>query len=158
MLQGPKHGVRRWSPNEDNLEDPKHWTLRNKQYALIGEMIAKAQPSDFDTMYVPDETTAGFELAPPHYPKNVMFHAMISWKKSKTYTQMYDQRISAKYLKKAIEYYNKPSQWWNLHDRWDSVSVLFADTDPHSSKVVMINEPGTLMNDTRMFQNFGRMA
>jgi hypothetical protein len=71
---------------------------------------------------------------------------------------MYDQRISAKYLKKAIEYYNKPNQWWNLHDRWDSVSVLFADTDTHSSKVVMINEPGTLMNDTRMFQNFGRMA
>ena len=158
MLQGPKHGVRRWSPNEDNLVDPKHWTLKNKQYALIGEMIAKAQPSDFDTMYVPDETTAGFELAPPHYPKNIMFHAMISWKKSKTYTQMYDQRISAKYLKKAIEYYNTPSQWWNLHDRWDSVSVLFADTDPHSSKVVMINEPGTLMNDTRMFQNFGRMV
>jgi hypothetical protein len=40
LLQGPKNGVRRWSPNEDNLIDPQHWTLRNKQYQLLGEMIA----------------------------------------------------------------------------------------------------------------------
>ena len=66
--------------------------------------------------------------------------------------------MGTRYLKKAIDYYNKESQWWNLHNRWDSVSVLMADTDDKSSKVVMINEPGTLMNDTRMFQNFGRMA
>jgi hypothetical protein len=109
ILQGPKNGVRRWSPNEDNLIDPVHWTLRNKQYSLIGELIVKNQPSEFDTMYVPDETTASFELSPPQYPKNVIFHAMISWKKSQTYTQMYDQRISTKYLKKAIDYYNKPN-------------------------------------------------
>jgi hypothetical protein len=83
LLQGPKHGVKRYSPNEDNLVDPKHWTTRNKQFALIGELIVQNQPSDFDTMYVPDETTAGFEIAPPLYPKNVMFHAMISWKRGK---------------------------------------------------------------------------
>ena len=45
----------------------------------------KQEPAEFDTMYVPDETTAGFELAPPRYPKNVMFHAMISWKRSANY-------------------------------------------------------------------------
>ena len=86
LLQGPKNGVLRWSADEDNLVDAKHWTLKNKQYALIGELIVKNQPTDFDTMYVPDETTAGFELSPPSYPNNVIFHAMISWKKSATYT------------------------------------------------------------------------
>lgn len=71
---------------------------------------------------------------------------------------MYDQRIATRYLKKAIDYYNLPTQWWNLHHKWDSTSVLFADTDDKSSKVVMLNEAGQLLNDTRMFQNFGRMA
>lgn len=83
---------------------------------------------------------------------------MISWKQSATYTVMYDQRISTKYLKKAIDYYNLPSQWWNQHGRYDSTSALFADTDDKSSKIVMLNEPGQMINDTRMFQNFGRLT
>ena len=71
---------------------------------------------------------------------------------------MYDQRISTAYLKSAIEYYNKPSQWWNLHNKWDAVSVLFADTDDKTSKIVMLNNPGQLLNDTRVFQDIGQMA
>jgi hypothetical protein len=67
------------------LIDPKHWNLIQKQYQMIGEWLVKQEPAEFDTMYVPDETTAGFELAPPRYPKNVMFHAMISWKRSANY-------------------------------------------------------------------------
>ena len=71
---------------------------------------------------------------------------------------MYDQRIGTRYLNKAIEYYNQDNQWWNNHKRWDVVSVLLAETDDKSSKVVILNEPGQLLNDTRMFQNFGRMV
>jgi hypothetical protein len=107
---------------------------------------------------VPDETTAGFELAPPHYPNNVMFHAMISWKRGGNSYTMYDQRISTKYLKKAIDYYNQKNQWWNLHQSYDSTSALFADTDDKSSKLVILNEPGQMINDTRMFQNIGRLT
>ena len=32
------------------------------------------------------------------------------------------------------------------------------DIDQYNSKVVLVNEPGQVLNDTRMFQNFGNLA
>jgi hypothetical protein len=32
------------------------------------------------------------------------------------------------------------------------------DIDKYNSKIVMLNEPGQILNDTRMFQNFGNLA
>lgn len=32
------------------------------------------------------------------------------------------------------------------------------DIDKYNSKVVLVNEPGQVLNDTRMFQNFGNLA
>jgi len=86
MLRGTKEKILRFSKNEDNLVWAKHWSTHNQLYGLVGELIVKNQESDFDTLYVPDETTAGFELSPPLYPQTIYFNAIISWKRSETYT------------------------------------------------------------------------
>jgi len=68
ILGGAKDGIKQFSRPEDNLDKPDHWTLTNKLYALVGEQITKHCKDDFDSLNVPDESTASFELEPPRYP------------------------------------------------------------------------------------------
>merc|ERR1719163_2132830 len=99
ILGGPKEGIKQFSRPEDNLDKPDHWTLTNKLYALVGEQITKHCKDDFDSMAVPDESTAGFDLEPPSYPHQVKFHVMISYKRNYTNDHrlfMYDKQFNTK--------------------------------------------------------------
>jgi subtilase family serine protease len=66
------------------------------------------------------------------------------------------------YLKGPVTYYADRQKWWRSgygnRDTADMVDVLMADVDEKNSKIVMLYQPGQLLNDTRMFINFGELA
>jgi len=43
------------------------WSFKWSLYALAGEFIVKTNEGDFDSLTVPDESTAGFEIKAPYY-------------------------------------------------------------------------------------------
>lgn len=124
--------------------------------------MANNNEGDFDSLYVPDESSAGFEIKAPYYQNKRNFHSMVNiLQANKRYYQVHGW-WDTYYLKGPITYYGEISKWWKAEygnkDTADMVQVLMVDVDKYSSKVVMLFKAGQKLNDTRMFLNFGELA
>lgn len=157
-----KSGIRRMTPKEDDTQAPKHWTTMHQLYSLLGEYLITRDPESFDTVYVPDESSAGFEMKPPHYATRVLFHNMVNIKKSDYSSEEVHGWWNSSTLEGPVKYYKNTKNWWKDKygdiNKADFVQVLMADIDEKNSQVVMVFKPGQLLNDTRMFINFGELT
>ena len=162
LLRGPKDSIKRFSVNEDISWNATSWSFKWELYSIVGEWMFENNEGDFDSWYVPDETTAGFEIKAPYYKNRRNFHSMVNILRSdNSYYQIHGWWNSY-YLKGPVTYYGDSTKWWKSEygnrESADMVQVLMADVDKYSSKVVMVYKPAQLLNDTRMFINFGELA
>ena len=127
-----------------------------------GEFLANNNEGDFDSLYVSDESSAGFEIKAPYYHGKRNFHSMVNILQANLRYYQVHGWWNTYYLKGPVTYYGDKSKWWKSDygnkDSADVVQVLMADVDKYSSKVVMLFHPGQKLNDTRMFLNFGELA
>ena len=164
LLRGPKDSIKKFSVNEDITFNSTSWNFKWSLYSLVGEFMAANNDGDFDSYYVPDESSAGFEIKAPYYKNKRLFHSMVNMKQANNrYFQVHGW-WNTYYLKGPVTYYGDAAKWWkesygNLEkEKKDMVQILMADVDKYSSKPVMVYKPGQMLNDTRMFINFGELA
>ena len=62
-----KDGIKEMTPNEKNKDAPKHWNTEHFLFSLLGKELIKFDKKVFTTLYVKDESSAGFELLPAKF-------------------------------------------------------------------------------------------
>ena len=162
ILKGSKDSIQKFSVEEFIVFPKNYWNFRTHLYSLVGDFMANNNEGDFDSLYVPDESNAGFEIKAPYYKNKRLFHSMVNILQSnKRYYQVHGW-WDTYYLKGPVTYYADINKWWKNQygnkNTADMVQVLTVDVDKFSSKVVMLFKPGQMLNDTRMFLNFGELA
>lgn len=164
LLRGPKDSVKKFSVNEDMSYNSTAWSFKWSLYSLVGEFMSANNDGDFDSYYVPDESSAGFEIKAPYYKNKRLFHSMVNIKQENNRFFQVHGWWNTYYLKGPVTYFGDISKWWkesygNMEKaKKDMVQILMADVDKYSSKPVMVYKPGQMLNDTRMFINFGELA
>jgi hypothetical protein len=141
-MKGSKDAIQRFSDNEAVTYNSTSWSFKWSLYSLVGEFMANNNEGDFDSLYVPDESSAGFEIKAPYYQNKRLFHSMVNILQSnKRYYQVHGW-WDTYYLKGPVTYYGDKSKWWKNEygnkNTADMVQVLMADVDKYSSKVVML--------------------
>jgi hypothetical protein len=78
IIQGMKDSIKRFSVDEDIKYNSTAWSHKWQLFSIVGDFMANNNEGDFDSYYVPDETSAGFEIKPPYYKTPVLFHSMVN--------------------------------------------------------------------------------
>lgn len=163
LIKGPKDSIKKFSVTDSLTFNSTSWNFRWQLYSLVGEFMAANNDGDFDSYYVPDESSAGFEIKSPYYKNKRLFHSMVNIVQSNNRKYQVHGWWNTYYLKGPVTYYGDITKWWKAayggdHEKKDMVQILMADVDKYSSKPVMVYKPGQMLNDTRMFLNFGELT
>jgi len=162
LIRGPNDSIKKFSVTEDLFFNSTAWNFKWSLYSLVGEFMAANNDGDFDSYYVPDESSAGFEIKAPYYKNKRLFHSMVNILQANNRYYQVHGWWNTYYLKGPVTYYGDKTKWWKEaygdQNKADMVQILMADVDKYSSKPVMVYKPGQMLNDTRMFINFGELA
>jgi hypothetical protein len=78
LIKGSKDSIQRFSVNEEIKYNSTAWSFKWSLYALAGEFITANNEDDFNSLSVPDESSAGFDIKAPYYKGKRLFHSMVN--------------------------------------------------------------------------------